>query len=79
MSRGYDGLNQQAEMKRRVHEILEVWDGGDWLSQGVDWLLLLLIITNVAALVISTEQSIYDAAPGFFLLVRGYILLHIRR
>ena len=53
-------------MKRRIHEILEVWEGGDWLSQGVDWLLLLLIVTNVAALVISTEQSIYETAPGFF-------------
>ena len=53
-------------MKRRLHEILEVGESGDWISQSVDLLLMLLILSNVAALVISTDERIHDAAPGFF-------------
>ena len=53
-------------MKRRVHEILELGQGDDWLSHAVDTVLLLLIVCNVAALVVGTDDRIYSAAPGFF-------------
>ena len=53
-------------MKRRLHEILEVGESGDHLSQAVDVLVMLLIISNVAALVISTDRRIHDAAPWAF-------------
>ena len=53
-------------IKRRVHEILEVGQGGDWASQAVDTALMLLIVTNVAAIVVSTDTNIRDAAYEFF-------------
>ena len=53
-------------MKRRLHELLEVGDNEDWLSSAVDAALLLLIITNVAAIVIATDDRIHSAAPGAF-------------
>ena len=58
-------------MRRRVHEILEVGRDGDWLSQVVDALLMLLIISNVTALVVSTDERIHGAAPNFFLWFEG--------
>ena len=53
-------------MRRRTYEILDVGHDDDWLSNTVDTVLLLLIVTNVAALVIATDDSIYSAAPGVF-------------
>ena len=53
-------------MKRRVHEILEVDEGGDTLSNVVDTLLMGLIVANVVALVIRTDESIHALAPDFF-------------
>ena len=54
-------------MRRRIHEILEVGQSGDRTSQVVDMALILLIVGNVVALVISTDRQIHDAAPNFFL------------
>ncbi len=53
-------------MKRRIFEILSVNEGEDRISGAVDTALLLLILSNVAALVIATDQGIYSLAPGFF-------------
>lgn len=53
-------------MRRRVYEILEVGQGGDWASRAADWALMLLIASSVGALVVSTDARIYGAAPGFF-------------
>ena len=53
-------------MKRRVFEILEVDEGEDRISRIVDSSLLVLILSNVAALVIATDQRIYSLAPWFF-------------
>ena len=54
-------------MKQRIHEILEADQDGDWLSQVVDVLLMLLIVSNVTAIIISTDESIYGSVPpGFF-------------
>ena len=53
-------------MRRRVHEILETGESGDRVSQTVDILLMLLIIGNVAALVISTDEEIHSSAPALF-------------
>ena len=53
-------------MKRRIFEILEVDEGEDRVSRIVDSSLLVLILTNVAAIVIATDQRIYSMAPGFF-------------
>ena len=59
-------------MKRRIHEILEADREDDWLSQGVDVLLMLLIIGNVTAIVIRTDEAIYSSAPpGFFFWFEG--------
>ena len=58
---------QSASLRRRVHEVLEVGQSGDWTSQAVDIFLMLLITGNVAALVISTDENIHSAAPEFFL------------
>lgn len=53
-------------MRRRVYEILDVSDGEDQLSRWIDTALMLLIVTNVAALVIATDDGILSSAPGFF-------------
>ncbi len=68
MSPGVDRTSRTLlmDIKERVHQILEVDESGDNLSQAVDTLLMLLIVTNVAALVISTDQRIYSYAPRFF-------------
>ncbi len=55
-------------MKRRLYEILEVGQNGkDKVSRAVDLAVLLLILSNIAALVISTDERIHAASPGFFL------------
>ena len=53
-------------MKRRVFEILEIDEGEDRISRIVDSSLLILILANVSALVIATDERIYSLAPGFF-------------
>ena len=53
-------------MKRRVFEILSIDEGEDRASRAVDTALLLLILTNVAALVIVTDERIHSLSPGFF-------------
>ncbi len=53
-------------MKRRVFEILSIDEGEDRTSRAVDTALLLLILTNVAALVIVTDERIHSLSPGFF-------------
>ncbi len=58
-------------MRRRLYEILETGQRGDWVSQVVDTALMLLIIGNVAALVISTDERVHAAAPGFFTYFEG--------
>lgn len=45
-------------LKRRVFEVLEAGSGGDRLSVVVDWLLICLILSNVAAVVAETVQPI---------------------
>lgn len=57
--------------KRRIHELLEVGHNEDGISRAVDTILLVLIVSNVAALVVSTDQRFHDAAPGFFLWFEG--------
>lgn len=58
-------------MRRRIYEILEVGQSGDRASQVVDTALMLLIVANVTALVISTDERVSDAAPGFFIYFEG--------
>lgn len=53
-------------MKRRVFEVLSIDEGEDRISRAVDTVLLILILSNVAALVIVTDESIHRMAPGFF-------------
>ena len=53
-------------MRRRIHELLEVGNNEDGFSRFVDVFLLVLIIANVAALVVSTDHRIHEAAPQFF-------------
>ncbi len=53
-------------LKLRVFEILSVDEGEDRVSRAVDTILLLLILSNVAALVLVTDERIYGLAPGFF-------------
>ena len=53
-------------MKSRVFEILSIDEGEDRTSRAVDTALLLLILGNVAALVIATDEQIHSLSPGFF-------------
>ena len=53
-------------LKDRVHEILEIGQNGDWVSKSVDTALMLLIVANVAAIIVSTDPGINDGATGFF-------------
>ncbi|CAN5660909.1 hypothetical protein BH23GEM8_BH23GEM8_02860 [soil metagenome] len=52
--------------RRRVYEILEPAAPGDRTSHIVDMLLLLLIVTNVVALVLETVEPIRASAAAFF-------------
>ena len=53
-------------MRRRIYEILDVGHNEDWLSRVVDTALLVLIVTNVVAIVIATDDRIHSAAPAVF-------------
>ena len=53
-------------MKRRVFEILSIDEGENRISRAADIALLLLILTNVAALVVVTDERIHSLSPGFF-------------
>ncbi len=53
-------------MRRRVLDILEVGQGGDWVSRAVDWTLMLLIVANVAAIIAATDPTLHNSAPHFF-------------
>ncbi len=52
-------------VKRRVHEILEIGQSGDWVSKSVDTALMLLIVANVAAIIASTDSKVHSAASDF--------------
>ena len=53
-------------MKSRVFQVLSIDEGEDRISRAVDTALLLLILSNVAALVIVTDDRIHSLSPGFF-------------
>ena len=53
-------------LKQRIFEVLSIDEGEDRVSRAVDIALLLLILGNVAAMVIATDERIYSASPGFF-------------
>ena len=53
-------------MKRRVHEILAVAAPGDRLSRAFDVFLVVLIASNVLALILETVEPIHRRAPVFF-------------
>ena len=53
-------------MKGRAHELLEVGQNGDRASQLVDWVLMLLIVSNVTAIIAMTDPGIHDAASSIF-------------
>ena len=52
-------------MKRRVHKVLAAGQGGNWLSKAVDAALMLLIVANVAAIIVSTDSTL--SGPTRFL------------
>lgn len=53
-------------LRRRVYELLEPGEPGDLPSIVVDWLIVGLIVLNVAAFVLETVQPIRASAPRFF-------------
>ena len=53
-------------MRQRVYEILEIGRPGDQVSRATDIALMFLIISNMAALVASTVDGLYSAAPDLF-------------
>lgn len=53
-------------LRRRVHFILEVDRFGDRLSRLVDKALVALIVLNVLAAVVQTEEHLYELAPWAF-------------
>ena len=53
-------------VKRRVHEILEIGESGDWASKAVDAALMLLIVANVGAIIVSTDAQIRETSSEFF-------------
>ena len=58
-------------MRRRLYAILEVGQSGDRTSQVVDVALMLLIVSNVTAIVVSTDDRLHNAASGFFFWFEG--------
>jgi len=50
-----------ARLRRRTYEILEVAEGGDWISRACDTGLILLILVNVAAVILETVEPIQQA------------------
>ena len=57
----------QVGLKQRVHDILEVGEGGGVFVRVVQGALLLLILLNVTAVVLETVASIAAAHGVFFL------------
>lgn len=57
---------RSAALRRRVHEVLEVARPGDTTSLVVDYVLIVLVATNVAAVVFASVQSLYGAYRGLF-------------
>ncbi len=55
-----------AEMKRRVHEILEVAAPGDRTSRLFDLSLMILIILNVVAVILETVEDLFSAYDPLF-------------
>lgn len=54
------------KLKLRVYRILEGADDNDLVSKGVNLLIIVLILTNVAAIILETEAGIYNAYAGYF-------------
>lgn len=53
-------------MRLRVHQIVELDDEGDRFSRLFDIFILSLILINVVALVLQTEDQVYAWSPLFF-------------
>ena len=52
--------------KLRVYEILEATEADDRIAEAVNIFLLVLVVLNVAAVVLETVNSIYEANKVFF-------------
>ena len=59
-------IDKRAALQRRVHEIVEVAPAGDRASQLFDFFIIILILGNTLALIISTVDPIHAFAPAFF-------------
>ena len=53
-------------VKHRVYQILEGGDDHDLLGKCVNVFIIVLILTNVAAIILETEAGIYDVYAGYF-------------
>lgn len=60
--------------KRRIYEIVEKAEPGDWPSWIFDACILTLIVLNVAALCAETVESVQRAAPRLF---RGFEIVSV--
>ena len=55
-----------SRIRLRVHELLEVGQGGDRFDRAIDLFIIALIVVNTAAQILETVRPIYDAVPWFF-------------
>ena len=63
---GGDAIFSPSKIQARVHELLEVGQGGDRLDKAIDYFIISLIVVNTAAQILETVDSIYNAAPWLF-------------
>ncbi|WP_424356507.1 ion transporter [Methanocella sp. MCL-LM] len=54
------------KLKHRVYQILEGGDDSGLIGKCVNVFIIVLILTNVAAIILETEAGIYDVYAGYF-------------
>jgi len=63
---GNDNSMKRNHLRRRVHQVLDIPQADDLVSQVVGYTLVVLIILNVLAVVLESVQSIRDAVGELF-------------
>jgi voltage-gated potassium channel len=53
-------------LKRRLYNILESSAGGNWLGRWFDRFMIVLIVTNMIAVILESVESLAAAVPDFF-------------
>lgn len=65
----FDQQNETVNLRYRTYQLLESETGGSLTAKIITWLLILLIVVNVMAAILATEQDFYHSYKNALILI----------